>query len=242
MKSFTNKEQQDILKILNPPSIIIVINNVSKMLKKNNNKKTALDQISINWADDPFKILIGTILSQRTKDEITSKVSKQLFDRFSTPLDLAKAPEKEVQKIIYQTGFYRVKTRRIKEVSQLILTNFKGKVPNDMTSLLSLPSVGRKTANCVLVYGFNIPAIPVDTHVHRISNRLNLVQTRTPEETEKRLMIIIDKKNWLEINDFFVRFGKTICKPINPNCFICTLRRYCAYCSIKKENSNNTRL
>lgn len=235
MKSFTNKKQQDILKILKPPSILNVINNVNRMLEKNNNEKTALDQISNNWSQDPFKILISTILSQRTKDEITSKASKQLFEKYSTPLDIAKAPEKEIQKIIYQTGFYRVKTRRIKEVSCLILNNFKGKVPNDMTSLLSLPSVGRKTANCVLVYGFNIPAIPVDTHVHRISNRLNLVQTRTPLETEKNLMTIIDKKNWLEINDLFVRFGKSICKPINPNCSICTLQRYCAYYSIKKR-------
>ncbi|MFC1753665.1 endonuclease III domain-containing protein [Thermoproteota archaeon] len=237
----TNKEQQDTLKMMNPPSILNVIHNVSKMLEKNNSEKTTLDQISINWANDPFKILIGTILSQRTKDETTSKVTKQLFNKYGTPLDIAKAPEKEIQQLIYSTGFYRVKARRIKEVSQLILNNFNGKVPNDMASLLSLPSVGRKTANCVLVYGFNIPAIPVDTHVHRISNRLNFVQTRTPDETETRLMIIIDKSNWLIINELFVRFGKSICKPIHPNCIICTLRICCAYHFLKVENSNNTK-
>lgn len=227
--------------MINPPSILNVIHNVSKMLEKNNSEKTTLDQISINWINDPFKILIGTILSQRTKDETTSKATKQLFNKYDTPLDLAKAPEKEIQQLIYSTGFYKVKARRIKEVSQLLLKNFNGKVPNDMTSLLSLPSVGRKTANCVLVYGFNIPAIPVDTHVHRISNRLNLVQTRTPYETETRLMIIIDKSNWLIINELFVRFGKSICKPIRPNCIICTLRIYCAYYFRKEENSNNTK-
>ncbi len=237
LNSLTNIEQKDILKILNPPSISNLINSISKMLEKNNGEKTALDQISLQWSNDPFKILIGAILSHRTKDETTSKAAKKLFNRYSNPFDIAKAPEKELQKLIYQTGFYRVKARRIKEVSQLIISNFNSIVPNDINNLLTLPSVGRKTANCVLVYGFNIPAIPVDTHVHRISNRLNIVQTRTPEETEAKLMILIDKTHWLIINDLFVRFGKSICKPIHPNCIICTLRTCCAYYFQKNKNS-----
>jgi len=229
----TSKEQQDVLIVLKPPSIKKVLIEVSKMLDEYSGYRTALDQISVNWANDPFKVLIGTILSHRTKDEMTSKAAEHLFRRFKTPLDLAEASEEEVQKLIRPTGFYRIKAKRIKEVAKLILENFKGEVPQDIESLLSLPSVGHKTANCVLVYGFNIPAIPVDTHVHRISNRLNIVQTKTPEETEARLMEKANKKYWLSINDLLVRFGKTICKPINPRCVICNLRIYCAYYFLK---------
>jgi len=231
------KEQQNILKILKPPSVKKVLTEVSKMLKEHLGNQTALNQISINWASDPFKVLIGTILSHRTKDEMTSKASEQLFMKFSTPSDLAKANEEEVQNLIRSTGFYRVKARRIKEISHLILVKFNGKVPEDMESLLSLPSVGRKTANCVLVYGFKKPAIPVDTHVHRISNRLNLVQTKTPEETEFKLTEIVDKKYWLNLNDLFVRFGKAVCKPIGPKCIMCNLRTHCAYYILKVEKS-----
>jgi len=237
LNPLTIKEQQNILKVLEPPSAKKVLFEVSKMLKEKFGNQTALKQISINWNNDPFKVLIGTILSQRTKDEITSKVAEQLFVRFSTPSELAEANEEEIQKMIHSTGFYRVKARRIKEVSLLILDKFNGNVPEDMESLLSLPSVGRKTANCVLVYGFKKPAIPVDTHVHRISNRLNLVQTRTPEETEVRLTAKIDKKYWLNLNDLFVRFGKTMCRPINPRCIICNLRIHCAHYTLKEKKT-----
>jgi endonuclease-3 len=237
LNTLTIKEQQNILKVLKPPPVKIVLIEVSKMLKEYLGNQTALNQISVNWGSDPFKVLIGTILSHRTKDEMTSKAAEQLFMRFNTPSDLAEANDEEVQSLIRSTGFYRVKARRIKQVSQLLLVKFNGKVPEDMESLLSLPSVGRKTANCVLVYGFKKPAIPVDTHVHRISNRLNLVQTRTPEETEVRLTEIIDKKYWLNLNDIFVRFGKTICKPIGPRCIICNLRIHCAYYILKVKKS-----
>ena len=242
MSTLTIKEQQETLKVLKPPPTKKVFTEISRMLKENSGNQTALNQISINWDNDPFKVLIGTILSQRTKDEITSKAAEQLFVRFSTPTDLASANEGEVQKIIRPTGFYRVKARRLKEVSRLILDEFNGKVPNDMEKLLSLPSVGRKTANCVLVYGFKKPAIPVDTHVHRISNRLNLVQTKHPDETEAILTKKIDKKNWLSLNDLFVRFGKTICKPLSPRCIVCNLKNHCAYYTLKIKNSVTPRL
>lgn len=214
---------------MKPPSITKVVTEVAQMLERYAGYKTALGQISADWAEDPFKVLIGTILSHRTKDEMTATASEQLFRRFGDPDSLASADETEIEKLIRPVGFYRVKAKRVKEVARLIIDRFGGEVPRDMETLLSLPAVGRKTANCVLVYGFNEPAIPVDTHVHRISNRLNLVQTRTPEETEARLIETADRRYWLNINDLFVRFGQTVCLPIGPKCGICTLQGSCAY-------------
>jgi endonuclease-3 len=122
-----------------------------------------------------------------------------------------------------------MKTKGIIKVSKVLVEQFEGKVPSDMDALLSLPSVGRKTANCVLVYGFEKPAIPVDTHVHRISNRLGLVETKTPEQTEAELVKSVPKRYWLRLNDLFVRFGQTTCKPIGPKCGECSLRAQCRY-------------
>lgn len=229
----TIQEQEESLKVLKPPSVEKVLVEVSHMLERYIGYRTALGQISVEWASDPFKVLIGTILSHRTKDKMTAKAAEQLFRRFKKPEDLAEADEEEIQRLIRPAGFYRVKAKRIKEVARLIIERFNGAVPKDMESLLSLPAVGRKTANCVLVYGYKTPAIPVDTHVHRISNRLNLVQTRTPEETEVRLAEKADRKYWLNINDLFVRFGQTVCKPIGPKCEMCSLRAYCAYYALK---------
>jgi endonuclease-3 len=126
-------------------------------------------------------------------------------------------------------GFYRVKATRIRQVSKILIEQYGGEVPENLEALLELPSVGRKTANCVLVYAFKKPAIPVDTHVHRISNRLGLVKTKTPEETEEKLREIVKEKYWLDLNDVFVTFGQTICKPIGPRHEVCRLRNYCAF-------------
>ena len=142
----------------------------------------------------PFSILIGTILSARTKDEATAKAVKVLFAKYKNPKQLANAKLKDVEKIIKSIGFFRVKSKRIIEVAKIINTKYKDKVPDDLDTLVQLPGVGRKTANCVLVYAFEKPAIPVDIHVHRISNRLGLVKTKNPEETEQELMKKIKKK------------------------------------------------
>jgi endonuclease-3 len=146
---------------------------------------------------------------------------------------LANAKVKDVEKIIHSIGFYHVKARRIVEVAKIIHTQYKDKVPQNMESLVGLPGVGRKTANCVLVYAFEQPAIPVDIHVHRISNRLGLVETKTPEQTEQELMEKIPKKFWLEINDTFVMYGQNICKPISPMCDVCKIKNLCKYYSMK---------
>ena len=176
-----------------------------------------------------FSILIGTILSARTKDEATAKAVKKLFSKYKTPKALAHAKVKDIEKIIKSIGFYHVKSKRIIEVAKIIDSQFKGIVPDDLETLVKLPGVGRKTANCVLVYAFGKPAIPVDIHVHRISNRLGLVETKTPEETELALMKKIPKKYWIDINDTFVMYGQNICKPISPMCGVCKIKRNCKY-------------
>jgi len=142
---------------------------------------------------------------------------------------LANAKVKDVEKIIKSIGFYHVKSKRIIEVAKIIDSQYNGIVPNDLETLVKLPGVGRKTANCVLVYAFEKPAIPVDIHVHRISNRLGLVQTKTPEETEQELMKKIQKKYWIEINDTFVMYGQNICKPVSPMCEVCKIKKNCKY-------------
>jgi len=215
----------------------IIIKNIKKMLNSSSTKRyTALDKVSRKWNGDPFKVLVSTILSQRTKDEHTTKAAEQLFSVFSTPQEIIEGNINKIQELIKPAGFYKVKSNALKKVSKIIQEKYFGKVPKKLDDLLQLPYVGQKTANCVRVYAFNIPAIPVDTHVHRISNRLRLVKTKTPNETEKELVKIISVKYWLSINDLFVRFGQTICKPIKPKCSICNLKNMCFYYKTHKNN------
>lgn len=186
---------------------------------------------------DPFTVLISTILSQRTKDENTAKASQALFSKFDTPEKLAHADVAEVESLIKPSGFYHVKAERIKAVAYQILHRYGGRVPSTAEDLLSLPGVGRKTANCVLVYSFGIPAIPVDTHVHRTANRLALVSTTTPEETEYELMKIFSKKDWIPINHVLVSLGKEFCRPQTPFCHQCLLTDVCP--TGQKETQQN---
>ncbi len=179
----------------------------------------------------PFSILIGTILSARTKDENTAKVVRALFARYGDAKALAGAKVGDVERIIRPIGFYRVKSRRIIEVAKIIDSQYGGAVPEDIDRLVEMPGVGRKTANCVLVYAFDRPAIPVDVHVHRISNRLGLVDTKTPEETEQALMGVVPRRYWLRINDTFVMYGQNICKPVSPMCGVCQIRADCRFYS-----------
>ena len=189
-----------------------------------------------NAETGPFSILIGTILSARTKDETTTKAVKALFLKYKNPKDLGNAKVKDVEKIIRSIGFFHVKSKRIIEVSKIIHQKYKDKVPEDLDTLVQLPGVGRKTANCVLVYAFEKPAIPVDIHVHRISNRLGLVDTKNPEDTEQELMKKIDKKYWIDINDTFVMYGQNICKPISPMCDVCKITKSCKYYKTKNAS------
>lgn len=190
---------------------------------------TALEDLHKNESGDPFKILIGTILSSRTRDENTTKAIIRLFNRFKGVKDISKANPEDIKEEISCVGFYNVKAIRIKEVARIIEEKFQGKVPDNEEELLKLPGVGRKTANCVLVYAFQKSAIPVDTHVHRISNRLGLVNTITPQETEREMTKYVDKKYWIKLNSTFVRYGQNICLPRGPKCNHCNLTNMCKY-------------
>ncbi len=176
---------------------------------------------------DPFRQLIATVLSQRTRDEVTDRASEKLFSKYGTAAALAHADVSDIEELIREVGFYRVKAPRVKEIARIISNDYRGKVPDDMEALLSLPGVGRKTANCVLVYGFGRDAIAVDTHVHRISNRLGLVSTKTPEETEMKLRDVLPRKHWRHINELLVRFGQDICRPVAPKCGVCMIGEMC---------------
>jgi endonuclease III len=214
---------------------------IIKMEKALNHEKpprfTALRGLQMEEQDDPFKILIGTILSARTRDENTTRVVNKLFARFKTPQDIALADIDEIKKIIHSIGFYNVKAARIKQLSQILISCFGGQVPSNIDSLLELPGVGRKTANCVLVYAFDKPAIPVDVHVHRISNRLGLVTTKTPEQTEEELGKLLERRLWTKVNDTFVMYGQNICLPVRPNCKACDLKKICRYYSTRVSSS-----
>lgn len=178
----------------------------------------------------PFQILVATVMSARTKDTTTIPIADNLFKTHKTPDDFIKTTTEKLERLIYGIGFYRTKAKHIKELSAMLKEKYKNNVPKDMNKLLELPGVGRKTANCVLAYAFRIPSIPVDVHVHRISNRIGLVKTKTPEETEQALLKTIPKGHWLDINELFVTHGQTICLPRNPKCAECPIWRWCDYC------------
>jgi endonuclease-3 len=184
-----------------------------------------------------FQILIGTILSARSRDEMTEKACEALFRSYPTPVRLARANRQHVMSILRIIGFYRQKAKYIVETSQIIAKRYRGRVPDSFDELIALPGVGRKVANCVLVYAFGKPAIAVDTHVHRISNRIGWVQTKSPEQTERRLAKILPRRHWLTINELLVHHGKTICRPIAPKCHECQVRPWCAQRSVVSKET-----
>ncbi len=206
------------------------IEGVVKILSRNRHKfiTPVLTEIA-ERSSDPFKVLISCILSLRTRDETTAKVSKRLYDLADNPYDMAKLDAKKIARAIKSVNYYKTKARRIKGICKELTEKYNGKVPSDIDALLAFKGVGRKTANIVLVYGFHKKGIPVDTHVHRVSNRLGWVHTKTPEKTEMALRAMLPGKYWMDINDLFVQFGQNICTPRNPKCDICPVSRYCDY-------------
>ncbi|MBI4360419.1 endonuclease III [Candidatus Micrarchaeota archaeon] len=174
-----------------------------------------------------FRILVGTVLSARTKDETTARVANELFKHYDSPEKLARAPLKRIEQLIRPIGFYRAKSRYIHALAQQLLRDFGGLVPDSMEALLSLPGVGRKTASCVLNYAFQKQAIAVDVHVHRIANWLGLVRTKTPEQTEAALKALYPQGQWRHLNNVFVLFGQNLCLPKTPKCGICVLNEVC---------------
>ncbi|MBT4376569.1 endonuclease III [archaeon] len=182
---------------------------------------------------DAFKILISCLLSLRTRDEITEVVSKNLFKIANTPEKIIKLSTPKLKKIIFKTGHYNKKAEILKHVSKEIKNKFKNKVPNTYEELISIKHIGPKTANIVLAFAYGQEVIPVDTHCHRIPNRLGWVKTKLAEQTEKELIKILPKKYWTEFNSIFVQFGRDICAPISPKCSICPIEKYCPRIGVK---------
>lgn len=197
-------------------------------------QKPMVSIIIDKFGKDPFLILISCLLSLRAKDTATLPVCIELFNQIKTPQELLSFPINDLEKIIYPVGFYRKKAETLQQVTKLLLENFDGRVPHTKHELLSLPGVGPKTANLVLGEGFGIPAICVDTHVHRISNRLGLVKTKSPEETEIALEKVLPKEYWIDWNHLLVMWGQNVCVPISPYCSRCAIYDLCERVGVKK--------
>ena len=184
---------------------------------------------------DPFRILIGCVISLRTKDEVTYPATERLFARASTPRAMAKLTTAAIAKAIYPAGFYRTKARQIRAISTILRDRHDGRVPDTIDELLTFPGVGRKTANLTVTLGFGKPGICVDTHVHRIANRLGWVLTKTPDDTERELRRILPKRWWIPINETLVRHGQQVCKPISPVCSACEVSRRCPRVGVERS-------
>ncbi len=211
------------------------IKEIIGILKKRypSTEKTTLNRM--RKKPDAFKILISCLLSLRARDENTEKVSKKLFEIADTPEKIIKIPIKKLEKIIYSSGHYKKKARIIKSVSNDLINRFNSKVPNKKENLISIKGIGPKTANIVLAFAYKKNVLPIDTHCHRIPNRIGWIKTKNPEQTEKELEKILPKKYWKDFNAIFVQFGRDICQPISPKCSICPINKYCKKIGVKKN-------
>ena len=212
------------------------INKIIKILKKSIKqwKVPIVTQVAEDGRD-PFKVLISCILSLRTKDDTTAAASSRLFKITDNPAKMLKIKDRIMEKTIYPVGFYRTKTRNIKSICRILVDKYKSRVPDEIDELLKLKGVGRKTANLVVTLGYNKLGICVDTHVHRISNRLGYISTTTPEKTEFALRKRLPQKHWIIYNDLLVTFGQNLCKPISPVCSICPIYSYCDRVGVLKS-------
>ena len=183
----------------------------------------------------PFEILVSTLLSLRTKDQVTLLASLRLFEQARTPEEMLNLSTETIEQLIYPVGFYSTKAKRLREICRILVERYAGLVPDTLEELLKLPGIGRKSANLVLVEGFQQKAICVDTHVHRISNRIGYVQTRTPEKTEMALRRKLPEKYWIKYNELLVAFGQVICRPISPLCSQCPVAQMCPQIGVGKR-------
>jgi len=219
------------LLLLEPHIVLKTINSIEKQVVGFKIPSVTL----VAKDNDPYLVLVSCILSLRTKDKTTIEASKRLFKVASKPASMIKLSKGRLEKLIYPVGFFRNKAKNILELSRRILKEYYGKVPDNQEDLLKLRGVGRKTANLVLGLGFNIPAICVDTHVHRISNRLGWVKTKSPEESEEELKKIIPKGLWIDLNTLLVGFGQNLCKPVSPFCSKCFIYKFCRRRGVDKS-------
>jgi len=201
----------------------------------NNMVEPAVTSVISEFGKKPFLVLVSCVLSLRTKDTVSLPASRRLFHFAQSPKEILELSLEKIEEIIYPVGFYRQKSKQLHAISRDLIERFGGKVPDDEEDLLSLNGVGRKTANLVLGEGFGIPAICVDTHVHRISNRLGLVSTKTTEQTELELKKIVPKDYWVEYNRLLVQWGQNICVPISPFCSKCAIAHLCELIEVKRS-------
>ncbi len=207
-----------------------------KTLKKEGrNWDVPIVTLEAETSRDPFRVLISTVLSLRTKDETTAVASRSLFKLADSPSDMVKLSEKEIIKVIYPVGFYRTKAKRIREICRDLIDKHASKVPDDLDELLKLKGVGRKTANLVITLGYNKLGICVDTHVHRISNRFGYIKTKTPEETEITLRSKLPEEYWIDYNSLLVALGQSLCRPLSPKCSVCPVEKYCGRIGVLKS-------
>ena len=184
---------------------------------------------------NPYRILVSTIISLRTKDDLTLSASRKLFAEAPDLESLNRLPEDHIARIIYPAGFYRVKAGNLKKISSILLSDHHGEIPSDLQTLLSLPGVGLKTANLVLSLGFGVPAICVDTHVHRISNRMGWISTKKPDDSVGALEKVLPEKYWIPVNELLVLYGQQICTPQSPRCSQCALTVHCSRTGVTKS-------
>lgn len=188
-----------------------------------------------NRGATPFEVLVSTLLSLRTKDEVTSVAAQRLLNVARTPEAMVNLAPAAIERLIYPVGFYPTKARRLLAISRILLDRYGGRVPDTLEGLTALPGVGRKTANLVLVEGFKIPAICVDTHVHRISNRIGYVATKHPDQTEMVLRKKLPTRHWVRYNELLVAFGQTVCRPISPFCSRCPVTTMCPQIGVDRH-------
>jgi len=211
------------------------IDDIVTILKRENKKYIVPIVTIVSMTKSPFMVLISCILSLRTKDKVTAEASNRLFKLADNPQKMLGLSIKNIEKAIYPVGFYKTKAKRIKEICRVLLDDYEGVVPNEIDELLKLNGVGRKTANLTVTLGYGKLGICVDTHVHRISNRLGLVKTKTPEQTEFALRKKLPQKHWLIYNDLLVTYGQNLCVPISPWCSKCRIFKYCKRVGVKKS-------
>jgi endonuclease-3 len=208
------------------PQIVRVLKTLERAIR--GLEEPAVEKIAEESREDPFQVLISTMLSAQTRDPVTAEASARLFRVARTPRTMAALPVPRIQKLIYPVSFYRVKARNVKETCRQIMERFGGRVPATMEELLTLPGVGRKTANLVLILSHaSRDNICVDTHVHRISNRLGWVQTRMPDQTEQALYRVVPRRYWPKVNLYLVTWGQNVCRPVYPRCQACVISRDC---------------
>lgn len=211
----------------------MIFNNFGQTLKSINKVVPAVSYIAITH-NDPYCVLISTILSLRTKDDVTLKASMRLFEKANNAKEMLSLSQEDIENLIFPVGFYHTKAQRIIEISTILVKDFGGKVPSDRESLLKLPGVGVKTANLTLNLGFGIDAICVDCHVHQISNRMGWIDTKTPEESEQVLQKVMPKKYWIPLNELLVSYGQEVCTSVSPRCSMCSYSTKCPKIGVNK--------